>query len=194
MDNLYSTVYNSKNECLGKYLNTPGFRTVTSCGINRTLKVRNDTNCHIRILIRSGEFESLQEAKQKINESIYRYDSGCIVKPFSMSLINTSTFSFYVVCFVEFDHTSVMLFEKLTNRSFDITIDDTYLLTQLKDVSIEDYITYLKRELQTKRNREKNQLSDTGKNFINERTKYFRRNYVDFTTSRENLGNTLSLT
>ena len=81
MDSLYNTVYNNKGECLGKYLNTPGFRTVTSCGINRTLKVRNDTNCHIRILIRDGEFENLQEAKQKIAESIYRYDSGCLVKP-----------------------------------------------------------------------------------------------------------------
>ena len=193
MDNLYNSAYNYKGESLGPYLNTPGFRTVTSCGINRTLKVRNDTNCHIRILIRSGEFENLPEAKKKIAESVYRYDSGCIVKPYSMSLINTSTFSFYVACFVEFDHTSVMLFEKLTNRSFDITIDDPYLLMQLKDVSIEDYITYLKRELQTTRNREKKQLSDTGKNFINERTKFFKRDYVDFTRSRENFGNSLKL-
>ena len=193
MDSLYSTVYNNKGECLGKYLNTPGFRTVTSCGINRTLKVRNDTNCHIRILIRNGEFENLQEAKQKISESIYRYDSGCVVKPYSMSLVNTLTFSFYVACFVEFDATSVMLFEKLTNRSFDITIDDAYLLTQLKETSIDDYITYLKRELQTTRNREKKQLSESGKNFINERTKYFKRDYVDFTRSRENFGNSLQL-
>ena len=178
MDNLYSTVYNSKNECLGKYLNTPGFRTVTSCGINRTLKVRNDTNCYIRVLIHNGEFETVEEAKQNISNSIYGYDTGAIVKPYSMTLISTLTYSFYVSCFVEFDATSVMLFEKLSNRSFDITVDDPYLLTQLKDISIDDYITYLKREIQTKRNREKKQLSDSGKNIINERTKFFRRNYV----------------
>ena len=86
MDNLYSSVYNYKGESLAPYLNTYGFKTVTSCGINRTLKVRNDTNCHIHILIRNGEFKNLQEAKHKINQSIYKYDSGCIVKPFSMYL------------------------------------------------------------------------------------------------------------
>ena len=193
MDNLYNPVYNYKGESLSSYLNTPGFKTVTSCGINRTLKVRNDTNCHIRILIRNGEFENLQEAKKKISESVYKYDSGCIVKPFSMSLLNTSTFSFYVACFVEFDHTSVMLFEKLTNRSYDIKIDDAYLLTQLKETSIEDYISYLKRELQTTRDGERKYLSNSGKNIINERTKYFKRDYVDFTRSRENFGNSLQL-
>ena len=86
-----------------------------------------------------------------------------------------------------------MLFEKLTNRLFDITIDDAYLLTQLKETSIDDYIKYLKRELQTTRNREKKQLSESGKNFINERTKYFKRDYVDFTRSRENFNNSLKL-
>ena len=98
MDSLYSSVYNNQGECLGKYLNTPGFRTVTSCGINRTLKVRNDTNCDIRILIHCGEFENLEQAKQRITCSVYRYDSGCIVKPYSMKLLNTLTFSFYVAC------------------------------------------------------------------------------------------------
>ena len=68
--------------------------------------------------------------------AVYRYDSGCIVKPYSMTLLNTLTFSFYVACFVEFENTSVMLFEKLTNRSFDITIDDSYLLTKLKEEGI----------------------------------------------------------
>ena len=68
------------------------------------------------------------------------------------------------------------------------------LLTKLKEESIDDYITYLKRELQTTRHREKKHLSHSGKNVINERTKFFKRDYVDFTRSRENLGNTLSLT
>ena len=193
MDNLYSSVYNYKGESLSPYLNTYGFKTVTSCGINRTLKVRNDTNCHIHILIRNGEFKNLQEAKHKINQSIYKYDSGCIVKPFSMYLLNTSTFSFYVACYVEFDDSMVLLFEKLTNRLFDITIDDAYLLTQLKETSIDDYIKYLKREIQTARNREKNNLSDSGKNFINEQTKYFKRDYVDFTRSRNNFSNSFKL-
>ena len=79
MDTLYNSVYNYKGECLGPYLNTKSpFRSTTSCGINRTLKVRNDTNCNIRILIKHGEFENLEEAKQKSMESIYTFDSGGI--------------------------------------------------------------------------------------------------------------------
>ncbi len=194
MDTLYNSVYNYKGECLGPYLNTMSpFRSTTSCGINRTLKVRNDTNCNIRILIKHGEFENLKEAKQKSMESIYTFDSGGIIKPFSMSLINTSTFSFYVACFVEFDNNSVILFEKLMNRSNDITITQDYLLKQLKEVSIEDYIKYLKRELQNTREGEKTKLSESGKNIINERTRFFKKDYIDFTRSRDNINNTFSL-
>jgi len=194
MDNLYSSVYNYKGESLAPYLNTRSpFRSTTSCGINRTLKIRNDTNCSIRILLKHGEFEILEEAKQKIAESIYTYDSGAVVKPFSMSLVNTSTFSFYVACFVEFDGKCVMLFEKLMNRSNDITITQSYLLSQLKEVSIDDYINFLQKELQNTREGEKTKLSESGKNIINERTKYFRRDLVDFTRSRENLNSTFTL-
>ena len=194
MDNLYSSVYNYKGESLGPYLNTSSpFRSTTSCGINRTLKVRNNTNSNIHILVKNGEFEILEEAKHKIAGSVYSYDSGAIIKPFSMSLINTSTFSFYVACFVELDGNCIMLFEKLMNRSNDITITQSYLLSQLKEVSMDDYIKFLQKELQNTREGEKTKLSESGKNIINERTKYFKRDLVDFTRSRENLNSTFSL-
>ena len=72
MDNLYSSVYNYKGESLAPYLNTLSpFRSTTSCGINRTLKIRNDTNCSIRILLKYGEFEILEEAKK----TFFRFNS-----------------------------------------------------------------------------------------------------------------------
>ena len=86
-----------------------------------------------------------------------------------------------------------MLFEKLMNRSNDIIITESYLFSQLKEVSIEDYIKYLKRELQTTREGEKTKLSVSGKNIVNDRTRFFKRNYIDFTRSKENLNNTFTL-
>ena len=148
MNNLYSSVNNYQGQNLGPYLNTRGFQTLTSCGINRTFKIRNETNCNIRILIKFGEFINLSEAQQKIYESFYNFDCECVVKPYIMSLINTSTFSFYVACFVELPESSVMLFDKLSNRSNDVRITDSYLLSRLKQVSLNGYISYLKHELQ----------------------------------------------
>ena len=194
MDSLYSSVVNYKGDNIGSYLNTTAFRSVTACGINRTLKIRNDTNCHIKILIHNGEFQNIQEAKYKIQTSLYRYDNGAIIKPFSMTLLNTLTYSFYIACFVIFHDTNVMLFERLMNKSNDINITDSYLLSTLKEASINDYIKYLKSELQEKKYFDKrNFIKTTGENIVNEKKKYFKKDYLDFTRSQRNLKHNFTL-
>ena len=180
MDGLYNRVYNGNDQCLGPLLNTTPFRSPTSGGLNRSFKIRNNTSSNIYILMKDGEFLSLAEAKDNIKDSIYRYDNYFCIKPFSMNCLQTSTYSFYILCYVFVNSTRVILFEEVTNRFTHIVITEEMLLEKIDKEPKNIYIDYLKQELQKTRNLERQQTKSL---ILNNNNNFKKKDYIDFTRS-----------